>query len=263
MERIPISSIVFVSLDFLKIFFFLLKKKKDFFLLCSFLQTLGHTYGVSLWHIRPCCICSHMLIALGPRIPISHCVKVSNILSFSLLNMHDLKFVIPRRCALSLETHFLSFECKAFLQQPCFLRHTPTSAGIYAFMPATQTPSLLIGHQSPRTGDTEGGEDTSKSSALHPHFLFNLFTFFFLFGRQRILELYGVALSKLSWGVTDEWRWKDIRGTLRRIGMSRKTFYCPQRETSVLLNITLLRIITTGNISLIEGSVSLQNKLEL
>ena len=45
--------------------------------------------------------------------------------------------------------------------------------------------------------------------------------------------------------------------------MSRKTFYCPQRETSVLLNITLLRIITTGNISLIEGSVSLQNKLEL
>lgn len=133
------------------------------------------------------CSLSHAHCPGHTHIPITHPVKVSYTLSFSLLNTHDLKSVISYRCSLSLETHSLSFERTAvFLQQPCSHTHTATSAGTHAFVAGhshTSGFSLVI-----RVGtrDRKGGGGTSKSSALHSHFLFNLFssTFFFLSGRQ-------------------------------------------------------------------------------
>lgn len=143
------------------------------FLLCVSTHTLSHTSGVFLEHIfiPAFFTVSHAHCPGYICISISHSVEVSSTLSFSLLNTHDLKFVISYRCSLSRGTNSLSFEHRAILQQSHFQRHTPTSAGTHAFVDSpshTSGVSLVIGVG---TGDRMGGGDTSKSSVLHPHFL--------------------------------------------------------------------------------------------
>lgn len=69
----------------------------------------GHTYGAALWHVSILALftLSHAHCPGCTHNPITHSVKVSYIRSFSLLNTHDLKFVISYRCSQSLETFSL------------------------------------------------------------------------------------------------------------------------------------------------------------